>query len=41
MLLSGGLGLLGFGVNLADNDGGFEGEVSGEGFPGRSELLAV
>lgn len=34
-------GILGFGVDLGDNNVGLEGEVVGEGFPDRSEGLAV
>lgn len=41
MLLSEGLGVLSFGVDLGDDNVGLEGEVVGEGFPGRSEGLAV
>lgn len=36
-----GLGVLGFGVDLGNDDVGLEDEVVGEGFPGRGKALAV
>ena len=39
--MSEGLGVLGFGVNLGDQDAGLGDEVVGEGFPDGSESLAV
>jgi hypothetical protein len=39
--LSGFLGVGGFGVNFGDHDGGFGGEVIGNGFPNRSQSLAI
>jgi hypothetical protein len=41
LFLGEGAGVLGFGVDLGDNNTGLKGEVLGEGFPGRSEGLAV
>jgi hypothetical protein len=41
LLLGQGAGVLGFGVDLCDDDIGFKGEVIGEGFPGWGKGLAV
>ena len=41
LLLSEGLGVLGFRVNLGDQNAGLGDEVVGEGFPDGSESLAV
>lgn len=41
LLLGQGTGILGFGIDLGDNDVGFADVVIGEGFPSRSEALAV
>lgn len=41
LFLAQGTGVLSFSVDLGDNNVGLEGEVVGEGFPGRSEGLAV
>ena len=41
MLLSKGFGVLGFGVDFGNEDGGFRGKVIGERFPDGSKRLAV
>ena len=41
LFLGEGAGVLSLGVDLGDNNAGLKGEVLGEGFPGRSEGLAV
>jgi hypothetical protein len=41
LILGESLGVLGLGVDLCDEDGGFGDEIGGEGFPDWGERLAV